>query len=264
MQEIPLWEKDIPFYDAAVGQPAPSLMLFPVSRPRGMILVLPGGGYTHLAPHEGAPIAERMNGFGWSAAVLRYRLAPYQAPVPQLDARRAMRLLRFQSAAWGYAPDRILIMGFSAGAHLAACAALQADRWAGDPSSADPVERQSARPDGLISCYGVLTMGPFSHAGSRDSLLGEKAKDPALLAEYSLETRVTEDAPPAFLWHTAEDASVPVENSLGLAASLSARRVPFALHVFPRGRHGLGLAESTPCACRWPELLHEWLSDTFG
>ena len=259
MERIALWEHDIPCCRPDFGQEAPSCELYPVPSPRGMVVVLPGGGYTHLADHEGKPMAEKVNRFGWSAMVLRYRRHPYEAPVPQLDARRAVRLARYNAAAWGYRPDRILIMGFSAGAHLAGCTAFLEDGWAGDPDAPDPADRLSARPDGVILGYGVLTMGRFTHEGSRNCLLGARANDPAVLAAYSLENRVTDNAPPAFLWHTAEDGAVRVENSLQLAAALRAHNIPFELHVFPRGAHGVGLAESIPGTRRWPELMREWM-----
>ena len=255
---IPLWPADwipgrTPDSDAFVS----SIMLYPVKAPRGAVLVLPGGGYQHKAAHEGAPIAERFNAEGVFAAVLDYRLAPYHAPVPQWDAMRAVQWLRCLAPEYGYAPDQIAILGFSAGGHLAA-SVTWLDIPMPEPSDGDPVSRLDPRPSAAILCYPVVTMGRYTHAGSRDNLLGENA--PASLIDcWSVEQHIPHGAPPAFIWHTADDASVPVQNSLNLANALAAQEVPFSLHVWPHGRHGLGLASETADISQWPRLAAEWL-----
>ncbi len=220
---------------------------------RGTMIVCPGGGYGRRAPHEGAPVAAWLNALGIAAFVLDYRVAPHQHPLPLTDTQRAIRHVRSNFANGG----PVGILGFSAGGHLAATAGTYHD--AGDPAAADPVERVSCRPDAIVLCYPVITFGEHLHAGSRTNLLGD---DPSveLRDALSLETRVNTETPPAFLWHTADDASVPVENSLLFAGALSRAGVPFALHVFPHGRHGLGLAEDDPVVGAWTGLCARWLA----
>jgi acetyl esterase/lipase len=224
--------------------------------PFACIVVCPGGGYGGRAAHEGAPIAKWLNSAGVAGFVLDYRVRPYRHPIPLGDAQRAIRLVRAKAAEWKIDPKRIGILGFSAGGHLAASAATIFD--AGKADAADPIDRQSCRPDAAILCYPVITFGEFRHNGSMMNLLGESFDD-KLRQELSLETRVTRETPPTFLWHTSEDAGVPVENSLLFAAALHKNKVPFSLHVFPHGRHGLGLATDVPEVCAWTALCVDWL-----
>lgn len=251
--EIPLWKDGAPGFETALGQQAPGLTPCLVEGARGVVVVLPGGGYAMRAEHEGLPVARMLNDNGISAFVLSYRVAPYRAPIPLLDARRAIRLVRHHTAQLGVAKDKIAVLGFSAGGHLAGCAALMEDGWPGDEASPDPVERESARPDAAILCYPVVSMGEYAHVGSRDSLLGPLADDPAARRMHSLELRAGQGAPPCFVWHTADDASVPVQNSLKLCEALAGNSTPFSLHVYPHGRHGLGLAQGEPLVGTWPE-----------
>jgi acetyl esterase/lipase len=149
------------------------------------------------------------------------------------------------------------ILGFSAGGHLASTVGTHFG--AGDPNAADPIDRQGSRPDAMILCYPVLTFEPpFRHEGSMYNLLGPNPPDDLRLS-LSSETQVTAETPPTFLWHTADDAGVPVENSLLMAAALSAQHVPFELHVYPHGAHGLGLAPDDPHVGTWPTLCAQWL-----
>ena len=224
--------------------------------PLACIVVCPGGGYGGRAPHEGAPIAKWLNSAGVAGFVLDYRVRPYRHPIPLGDAQRAIRLVRARAAEWKIAPKRIGILGFSAGGHLAASAATIFD--AGKADAADPIDRQGCRPDAAILCYPVITFGEFRHNGSMMNLLGESFDD-KLRQELCLETRVTRETPPTFLWHTSEDAGVPVENSLLFAAALHKNKVPFSLHIFPHGRHGLGLATDVPEVCAWTSLCVDWL-----
>jgi acetyl esterase/lipase len=154
------------------------------------------------------------------------------------DASRAMRLVRANAGQWNLDPRRIGIMGSSAGGHLASTLLTHFD--AGQTNSADVVERQSSRPDLGILCYAVITMGHFTHSGSRNNLLG-KTPEPELLRDLSNELQVTKDTPPCFLWHTYEDNAVPVENTLQFAAALRQAGVPFDLHIYQKGGHGQGL-----------------------
>ena len=224
--------------------------------PQGAVIICPGGGYSQRASHEREPIARWLAGLGTAAFVLDYRVAPHHHPAPLDDARRAIRLVRHHAADWGLADPRIALLGFSAGGHLAASAGIYGDD--GDPESADPVARASSRPDALILCYAVISLIEFRHQRSTENLLGPDAPDD-LLAALSLETRVTPATPPTFLWHTADDASVPVEHSLLFASALRRHGVPFALHVYPHGRHGLGLASDDPLVGTWTDLCARWL-----
>ena len=260
MRRIDLWEK-APGFDPAIGQEAPGLNLFLVDdgQQHGLVVVFPGGGYNMLAPHEGVPIAEWLNAAGFSACVLNYRVAPYRHPIPIQDAARAVRTVRAHAAEWGVKADKIGVLGFSAGGHLAATLATQFD--AGDLAAADLVERISSRPDAAVLCYAVIsTTRPFAHAGSGQNLLGENPP-PGLKESLSAENRVTADTPPCFLWHTADDAGVPVQNSLVFADALHHSNVPFELHVFPNGRHGLGLANDDPIVSQWQGLCATWLKN---
>ena len=265
MIQLILSDKEPAAAKVSSSSAAPSVTYYPCAGADSLVLILPGGGYTHLADHEGEPIAQSFNRHGFHAAVLRYRLAPYHdEKIPLQDASSAIRLIRHHAKKLHCRPDRIAILGFSAGGHLAGCTALFSEQWAGDPGADNLVERVSARPDAAILCYPVVTMGEFTHRGSRRALLAEHADDPIFQERYSLEKQVASNAPPIFMWHTADDASVPVQNSLMLAAALADHQIPFSLHIFPHGPHGLGLAQDTPDVSRWPELAAEWLRGLWG
>jgi acetyl esterase/lipase len=224
--------------------------------PLGCVIVCPGGGYAGRAGHEAAPVSKWLNSFGVASFVLDYRVAPYRHPVPLGDAQRSIRLVRARAAEWKIDPKRIGILGFSAGGHLAATAATLFD--AGKADAVDPIDRQSSRPDAAILCYPVISFGEFRHHGSMVNLIGDNP-DPDLRRKLSLENSVTPQTPPTFLWHTSDDGGVPVENSLLFAAALHKCKVPFALHVFPHGSHGLGLALNVPEVKEWTALCETWL-----
>ena len=253
-----LWPGRAPEPDGVRTERQPVLIprLVKTEKPRGAVIVCPGGGYARLADHEGIPVAERFNQAGLHAFVLKYRCAPHRHPVPLMDAQRAIRLVRHHAAEWKVSPTHVAILGFSAGGHLTTTAMTHFD--AGNAASPDPVERHSSRPDAGIPCYAVISFGPFGHKGSANNLLGPDAPQ-ALRDSLSNETQVTPQTPPAFLWHTADDGGVPVENSLLFAQALSRCKVPFALHVFPHGRHGVGLGTELPDVAVWPELCAGWL-----
>jgi len=244
----------------AVDKPKITLYLAPRDRATGAaVVVCPGGGYRVVAAdHEGKQIAEWLNSLGVSAFVLQYRLGErYRHPAPLQDAQRAIRMVRSRAKEWGVDPKRVGILGFSAGGHLASTAATHFDD--GRPDAADPVEREGSRPDFAVLCYAVISLvDPVAHAGSRRFLLGDPAP-PALVEDLSNEKRVTARTPPTFLWHTADDASVPVENSLQFFEALHRAGVPAELHVFPHGRHGLGLAPGDPAVSQWTRLCATWM-----
>lgn len=225
-----------------------------------IVLVLPGGGYNHLAGHEAEPVADAFNQQGFHAAVLRYRVHPCRHPDPIHDAQRAVRLIRRHAADWNINPGAVAVLGFSAGGHLAATLANHHNKFpnAQDPLSADV----SARPDASILCYAVLDAHRYPHQGSFRNLLGD-APDPNLLSLMSMPEQVSADTPPTFLWHTANDAAVPVGGALRYAQALSDQQIPFELHVYPDGRHGLGLALSQPEIAGWVNLAARFLASAF-
>ena len=251
-EKIYLWKEDAPYTQFSPLQAQPSVTEYAVPGSRGAVVVVPGGGYCMKADHEGAPIAEMLNQAGVSAYVLDYRVKPCHMLAPLADAKRAIRLVR----SMGY--EKVAILGFSAGGHLTCTASTLYD--AGNPDAADPLERLSSRPDAFIPCYAVVSFGAFTHRGSRESLLGqENADNWELVRKFSNELHITPDTPEAFIWHTAADQAVPVENSLNLALALSAQGVPYEMHIFPHGRHGLGLAEEYEDVKQWTALLQKWL-----
>ena len=221
------------------------------------IIVCPGGGYTHLADHEGGPVAEWLNSLGVTAFVLKYRLGPrYHHPAPMQDAARAIRIVRARAAEWGLDPQRIGILGFSAGGHLASTAGTHFD--SGNPNAADAIERVSSKPNVMILIYPVITMRDKTHAGSRKSLLGDDPA-PELVTLLSNDEQVTKETPPAFLVHTSNDDAVPVENSLLFVNALRRASVPFEFHLYERGPHGFGLGGKDPILATWPDRCAGWL-----
>lgn len=262
-QTLRLWEADAP---GAVGneeKDVPTVLVYlpqTSSKPTGAIVICPGGGYGTLAmDHEGHQIARWVNEMGLAGIIVRYRHRGrgYGHPAPMLDAQRAVRLTRHHAEAWNIDPQRVGILGFSAGGHLTTTILTHFD--SGKPTAEDPVDRQSCRPDFGVVCYGVIALGAdFTHRGSQRNLLGSDASR-ELVESLSNEKQVTPQTPPCFVWHTAEDKVVPAENSLRFYSSLVAHEVPAELHVFPKGRHGIGLGDSVEGAKQWPELCRNWL-----
>jgi acetyl esterase/lipase len=220
------------------------------------MVICPGGGYAGLAPHEGKNYALWLADQGVTGFVLKYRLGSsgYHHPSMLQDAARAVRLVRANAEEWKLDPKRIGIMGSSAGGHLASTLLTHFD--AGRPDADDPVERQSSRPDLGILCYPVITMGEKAHGGSKKYLLGQNPA-PELVELLSNELHVTKDTPPCFLFHTAADKDVAVENSLAFAAALQRAGVPFDLHIYQNGPHGIGLGSRDYD----PAKFHPWTKD---
>jgi acetyl esterase/lipase len=231
------------------------------------VVVCPGGGYGTLAvDHEGKQVGEWLNSIGVAGIMLRYRLGPkYRHPIMLQDAQRAIRTVRAKADMWGIDPARVGVLGFSAGGHLASTVGTHFD--AGRADAADPVDRQSCRPDFLLLAYPVIALAtPYAHAGSRRNLLGDNP-DPAVLESLSNETQVTKDTPPTFLVHTNADSAVVPENSLLFVMALRKAGVPVEFHLFEKGRHGLGLGGGLPernippdpAFQAWPSLCENWL-----
>lgn len=233
--------------------------LVPAGRGAGTaVIVCPGGGYSGLSmDKEGDQIAKWLNSLGVTAFVLKYRLGPkYHHPVELGDAQRAIRTVRAKAADYRVLTDRIGIMGFSAGGHLASTAGTHFD--AGNQGATDAIDRVSSRPDFLILCYPVISFLNFAHQGSKRNLLGENP-DPKLVDSLSSETQVTAQTPPTFLFHTTTDATVPVENSVMFYSALRKAGVPAELHIYERGPHGVGLAQTDEALSSWPGRLAAWL-----
>lgn len=264
-EPIPLWPNGAP---GALGQaPKDVPTLTPFLPPAGnasgaAIVICPGGGYGGLASYEGEDYALFLNQHGVAGFVLKYRLGPdgYRHPRMLEDAQRAIRLVRARATDWNVDAKRVAIMGSSAGGHLASTAVTHFD--AGNPQATDPVDRQSCRPDLGILCYPVITMGANTHEGSKKNLLGPEPS-PELVALLSNEQQVTAETPPCFIWHTVEDQAVKVENSLDFAAALQRHGVPYDLHIFQKGRHGLALNDKPPFANPhpWARDLVFWLKE---
>jgi acetyl esterase/lipase len=261
-QTLLLWPGGAP--DAAgtedADRPAVTVFMPPnTAGPMTAVIVAPGGTYARLSMNnEGRAPANYLNTLGVAAFVLRYRLGPkYHHPIQLGDAQRAIRLVRARAAEWHIAPDRIGFMGFSAGGHLASSAATHFD--AGRPDAPDPIDRVSSRPDFAVLCYPVISLvEPWTHQGSKTNLLGANA-DAALARSLSSEIQVTPQTPPAFIYHTTADATVPVENAVAYYLALRKAGIPAELHVFRNGAHGSGLAQTDPALAEWPRLLANWL-----
>lgn len=260
-QEILLWENGAPGALGEADTDKPSITVY--RAPRGSsgtaVIVAPGGGYGGLAmEHEGRQEAYWFNAMGVTAFVLKYRLGPrYRHPIELGDAQRAVRTVRARAAEFNLLPDRIGMMGFSAGGHLTATAGTHFD--AGKSDAPDPVDRVNSRPDFLILGYPVISFDPaVTHAGSVRNLLGDNP-DPKLIEDLSNDLRVTAQTPPTFLFHTTNDAGVPVENSVRFYLALRKVRVPAEMHLFENGPHGVGMALNDPVLSVWPSLLMNWL-----
>lgn len=208
--------------------------------------------------HEGDQVARWLNSFGVSAFVLKYRLGPkYNHPIELGDAQRALRYNRHHAAKFQIDANRVGIMGFSAGGHLASTAATHFDK--GDPSASDPIDRQPSHPDFAILGYPVISLTTeYTHQGLKRNLLGENP-DPKLVELLSNDLQVTADTPPTFLFHTNEDTGVPPENSVLFYLALQKAGVPAEPHIYERGRHGVGLAPTDKVLSSWPARLADWL-----
>lgn len=255
---IPLWPDGAPGALGTSSNDIPTLTAYlpDATNATGAAMVIcPGGGYVHLAPHEGNDYALWLNQHGVTCFVLKYRLGSngYRHPAMLNDGARAVRWVRAHAQEFKVDPHRVGIMGSSAGGHLASTLLTHFDN--GDTNATDPVERESSRPDLGVLCYAVISMGEFTHKGSRDNLIGTNAA-PELVKLLSNELQVTTNTPPCFLWTTFEDNAVPMENTMMFAEALRKNHVPFSLHVYEKGRHGMGLKDKPPFT-----HPHPWAAD---
>ncbi len=269
---IPLWPEGVPNANPELGEEiiaegrisnvsVPTLTIYApaVDRPNGTaVIVCPGGGYSYVSnEREGVQYANWLSTLGITSFVLKYRMAEFGHPAPLQDVLRAVRIVRSRATEFKINPDRIGVMGSSAGGHLTASAGTLFNHAAGKTSA--PLDAVSARPDFLILMYPVITMkDPFAHAGSRKSLLGAHPSA-ELLQLMSLEDQVTPATPPTLLIHTQEDRTVPVENSIAFYQALTRAKVPAEMYLFEHGGHGIGMRDGLGTASNWPKRAEEWL-----
>jgi len=249
-EKILLWESGkAPMFNPEYGQNEPAIYPYLIpDKKAGAVIICPGGAYVRKAAHEAEPVALRFNELGFHAFVIDYRVNPYLYPCCLMDIQRAVRKVRYLSESLNVKKDKIAVLGFSAGGHLATTTLTHFDY--GNPDAEDPIERESCRPDAVLPCYAVMSLKEYAHVGSRQNLLGPDA-DPnnaqayfehlKLVKELSAHLNIRPDTPPAFLFHTAQDASVPVHNTLLLAQALCSKNIPCAVHIYPYGGHGMGL-----------------------
>lgn len=232
---------------------------------RPMIIICPGGGYYFTSDREAEMVAMQFLAFGYHAAVLRYSVAPALYPTALLEVGKSVAILREHAKEWHIHPDQIVVTGFSAGGHLAASFCMfWSEEWVAKHLG---VTRESLRPNGMILGYSVITSGEYAHRDSFKCLLGEEYEEKQ--GALSLENRVNENTPRAFIWHTFEDGGVPVQNAILLADALIKHHIPTELHIFEKGGHGLALANrltqsygvSTiqPAVAQWIEMAHKWM-----
>lgn len=233
-------------------------------RKRPAVLVLPGGGYAFTSEREATPVALAFAAAGISAFVLRYTCAPgARFPTQVIQALQAVKVIREHAEEWNIDPDKIAVCGFSAGGHLTASTGVF---WNHEIMREHGFHGDAHKPNGLILCYPVITGGEKAHRGSFENLLGDQYSD-EMIELTSLEKQVTRDTPKSFLWHTYDDDGVPVENSLLFASALAENGVPFELHVYPHGCHGLSLANGLvngpdgvlPNVQTWVKFATEWV-----
>ena len=252
---VPLWEKGpVPLFDESLGENEPSMMSFLLpkgSKLNSCMVICPGGGYAYKAYVEGSPVAKWLNGIGISAFVLDYRTEPYEYPCPLLDLQRAIRLIRSRSDEWGIDPEKIGVIGFSAGGHMSVLAATLFDD--GKPGADDPVERFSSRPNLHVPCYPVIS---YMNRGGGGALVSNITDE--LRKTLSAEQNVRDNTPPAFLWITRTDF-LNYRNLFDYANALNDKNIEFELHIFHEGPHGTGMAEEWPDIHQWVSLCGNWL-----
>lgn len=232
---------------------------------RGIVVILPGGGYGFTSPREAEPIAIKFNDAGYHAVFVDYSVAPRRHPLPILDVARTLTLIKEKANEWRIDLDQIFVCGFSAGGHLcASISTLYEEEWL---RTSDGIDIDGIAIKGSILAYPVISYGANMHQGSFMNLLGDDAEEAAYQA-LSLEKRVNKHTPPAFIWHTFEDGAVPVENAMAYASALRQYDIPFELHIYPKGGHGLSLAteevadsveQIMPHVATWMDLCIEWM-----
>ncbi len=255
MNTFPLYDGETPL---SVSDFIPTLTFYAPEEKKSdaCVVIFPGGGYRIRAEYEGKGYAEFFQKHGIASFVCEYRVKPESYPRPLLDARRAVRYARANAEKYGYSPDKILVMGSSAGGHLSALVSTYRGELEGEDG--DSLRDVCPIPNGSILCYSLVTVtGKYTHINCLENLLGEGSKIPfEIVSPLDL---VDEKTPPAFLWHTHEDACVHVANSYQYALALRRFGIPAEVHVFPHGRHGLGLSTEDAHVAQWSALLLNWM-----
>lgn len=258
--QIPLWDSQVPGFKEEYGQRVPSVTFFPAETDKktGCIVVMAGGSYINKSPHEGKDVALRLNKMGLHAAVLDYRVIPYSRDIILLDAKRAVRFLRYNAEKYGILENKIGVMGFSAGGNLAALTCFCGDD--GNPCDEDPVERVSSRPNGAVLAYAAVNFV--------DEYDEDDDDDFNIIAYFDFVLRKDMQFPPAFIWQSMKDSLINFKTSLALAEKLGDMGVPVEMHLFPEGDHGQGLALRTddpesekrfnPLTAQWSDLCESW------
>jgi len=266
---VPLWDGKAPHAVGDSDADKPSLKVFKAEKPNGCaVVVCPGGGYGFLADdHEGKQVAEWLNTLGVTAFVLKYRIVTKDRPgplhpAPLTDAQRALKLVRLKAKDYGIDPNRVGIMGFSAGGHLASTAATHFDLGLGNGNA---IDNMSSRPDFAILAYPVISFDDaVTHKGSRNNLIGANA-DAKLIEHYSNEKQVTKATPPVFIFHTSADTAVVPENATRFYVACKKAGVPVEMHIYEKGRHGVGLGRDPrwtggeKSVATWPDRLADWM-----
>ena len=254
IKQVKLWEMYIPACTDGAECPNNVTAYIHEGGVHPAMVVYPGGGYAKRAAHEGSAIGEYYYENGYNAFVVDYRVAPNRHPAPLMDAQRAVKLVRLHADEWGVDPDKVFVIGFSAGGHLAGCVATMADIC----RVGDELDEISPRPNGAILCYPVLSSDPtIAHRGSFQNLLGDRVDE--LSTAFSVEKNVDENTCPCFLFHTMEDATVPVHNTFRMLEALREHNIPAEAFITPYGRHGVGLAKGMDGCEQWPTLTLDWL-----
>jgi acetyl esterase/lipase len=260
-----LWPNGAPGAKGTEDGDIPSLTIYLPQKEKATgaaVVICPGGGYGHLAmDHEGHQIAQWLNSFGVAGFILKYRHsrsgAGYGHPAPLQDAQRAVKTVRARAKGWGVDPNRIGILGFSAGGHLASSAGTHFQNRYNEPK--DSIDRVSCRPDFMILIYPVISFTEWcTHKGSRRNLLGNNPEK-ELVVNLSNEKQVTPQTPPTFLVHTSEDKGVPSENSVLFYLALRKAKVPAEMHIYENGKHGVGLGQNHGAVSSWPLRCQEWM-----
>lgn len=267
-KQIALWDdtSKIPYYDEKDDQPISNITPYVVEGEQDgrCVVIFPGGGYQKHADMETEQeIVEALHEHQISAFVVDYRIAPYTKDAIMSDGMRAVRFVRYYAEAFGVNPEKISVMGLSAGGHLAL---MTMERFEDELDVAgDAIDQVSARPDSGILCYPVVSfLDDYTHKTSRKNFLGEEnAENEALQKEYSGEFGVKESTPPMFLWHTRRDQGVPYEGTERLAQAMDAQGIPCELHLYEYGAHGSGLAKGIPDTETWFDSCMEWLDQVY-
>lgn len=240
-----------------------------INKKRETIIMCPGGGYVMTSDREAEPVALKFVAEGFNLVVLRYSVAPNKFPKALIELAATVDYVRSKSKEWNVDKDKIIVCGFSAGGHLAGSLCVLWDNKILE--EALEINKDNIKPNAMILCYPVITSGEFAHKGSFDNLLGENVSE-VEREKLSLEKLVSKNTPTTFLWHTFDDGAVPVQNSLFFANSLASNNVPFELHIYPNGVHGLSLCEELTAmngqsehinqhAGTWFKLAVEWIKN---